>query len=242
MKTKLMLLMTGLMTLTAHADPGAITAGFGYGNVFSNPKEINTVIDLTNTLAGSAAPHIEDAAKISLYSDYQVNDEWALGLSYATMTPWTSSVGTIGGSVFSGRLETSTTLVGLRAKYTLLKSGVFSAYLVPTLGLAFYSTDYNDAVSATRTRVSASTTGIMGGLSVTGKASLNKTIGLAVDLGYQFAKSGTLKVDSQSGTSLAPGADYISLGNPMKLDLSGVYIAAGIEFSFDTAVASGTGK
>ena len=242
MKVSHLVIASVFLSLTAQAEVGTVTAGFGYGNVFSNLKEVNTIIDLTNTIAGSAAPHIEDAAKISLYGDYQVNDEWALGLSFATMTPWTSSVGTIGASVFSGKLETSTTLLGLRAKYTMLKSGVFSAYLVPTLGMAFYSTDYNDAIGTSRTRVSASTSGITGGLAVTGKASLNKTIGLAVDLGYQFAKSGTLTVDSQSGTSLTPGADYISLGNPMKLDLSGVYITAGIEFSFDTAVASGTGK
>ncbi len=242
MRTMLLLLLTGWMSFTAHAEPGAITAGFGYGNVFSNLKEVNTIIDLNNTIAGSAAPHIEDAVKISLYGDYQVNDEWALGLSYSTMTPWTSSSGVIGGSAFSGKLETSTTLVGLRAKYTMLKNGIFSAYLVPQLGLAFYSTDYNDAVGGTKTSVSASTSGIMGGLSVTGKAALNKTIGLAVDLGYQFAKSGTLEVDRQSGTSLTSGADYISLGNPMKLDLSGVYIAAGIEFSFDPAVSSRAGN
>ncbi len=242
MKSKIVYFVGLLLSLSANAEVGTLNVGFGYGNVFSNPKELNTNISLSNQAYGISAPNIEDAAKISLYGDYQLNEDWALGLSYARMSPWTSASAVVGGSSVSGKLETSTSLLGLRAKYTMIRNGNFSMFLIPTLGLGFYGTEYNASLGGTKSSVSASKTGITGGLSVSGKVSLNKTIGIALDLGYQIASSGTLTVDSQSGTSLTPGEDYVTFGSPMKLDFGGVYIAGGIEFSFDTVGDNSSAK
>jgi hypothetical protein len=80
--------------------------------------------------------------------------------------------------------------------------------------------------------VNTSASGLFVSLGVGGKVHFTETLGISLDVGYQYAKSGALTVDSQANTSLATGSDYIVAGNRVKLDSSGVYVNLAVEFSF----------
>lgn len=231
---KIVIGIYALMFVTP-AFAGPITVGGQYGLVFTDPKELNSVIRLYNDTAGANAEEISTAARLGLYSDYALNDSWSLGLSFQRMSPWTEASITAGGVTTSGRYETYTNLFGVRAKHTFYREGKFSAFVLPTIGLASYTVDGTVGASGVNQSISASATGLFVNLGIGGAVQFTETLGLSLDLGYQYAKSGALTVDRQSNTSLAVGSDYTVNGNRVKLDSSGFSLNLAVHFSFETA-------
>lgn len=226
------------LILVTPALAGPITVGGQYGLVFTDPKELNSVIGLYNDSFGTNAEEISTAARLGLFSEYALNDSWSLGLSFQRMSPWTEASITSGGVTDSGRYETYTNLFGIRAKHTFYREGKFRAFVLPTIGLASYTVDGSVRASGISQTVSASATGLFVNLGIGGTVQFTETLGLSLDFGYQYAKSGALTVDRQSNTSLAVGSDYTVNGNRVKLDSSGFSLNLAVHFSFETAPGS----
>jgi hypothetical protein len=205
-----------------------ITVGGQYGLVFTDPSELNTVVDIFNDTFGSSAKRIGTAARFGLFSEYELNDSWSVGIGYQRMSPWTQA--TVGSS--SGKYETETSLFGFRARHSFYRDGKLSAFVLPTIGLASYSLVGTISTGGTTQIVNTSASGLFVGIGVGGKIQFNDTVGISIDTGYQYAKSGALTIDSQANTGLATGGDYIVAGNRVKLDSSGVYVNLAVEFSF----------
>jgi hypothetical protein len=216
------------LAISSQAFAGPITVGGQYGLVFTDPSELNAVIDIFNNSFGSSAKKIDTAARFGLFSEYELNESWAVGLSYQRMSPYTqASVGTS-----SGKYETGTSLIGFRARHSFYRDGVLSAFVLPTIGLASYSLVGTVSTGGVTQVVNTSASGLFVSLGVGGKVHFTETLGISLDTGYQYAKSGALTVDSQANTSLATGSDYIVAGNRVKLDSSGVFVNLAVEFSF----------
>jgi hypothetical protein len=214
------------------AKAGDFSVGLNYGLVFTDPSELNSVIDLYNSAFGASAKKIGTAARFGLYTDYSLNESWSVGVSYGRMSPWTEASVTTGGVTASGRYETYTNLFGIRAKHIFYRENKISVFVLPTLGLASYTVDGTVGSSGVNQLVSASTTGLFVAIGLGGLVQFTDTLGVSFDTGYQYAKSGALTVDSQSNTSLSTGSDYIVSGNRVKLDSSGFYVNLGLQFSF----------
>jgi hypothetical protein len=222
----LLLLLPGTRAI---AKPSAHSFGLQLGGVATRPKELNTLVAQYQSALGLDATALGPAVRYGAWYDWRIDDSWSLGLSYSRMSASTT------GSSANGALELHavSNLLGARLHYDAWEWGEVRIGFLLTGGVGLFNTTTTLNVLGTAQGVEASSLGPLGSLGLTGAFTLAPGFSIEGEVGYQYARSGILKVKKDENTTFDVGDSYTSGSTSLRVDSSGLYMAFGLRFTPD---------
>lgn len=215
-----------MVATNARAEPSPHSFGLHLGGVATRPNELNTLVAQYKTALNLDATALGPAVRYGGFYDWRFDEFWSFGVGYSRMKVSTEGSSTNGAL----NLQAATQLFGLRAHYDAWTWGEVHLGFLLTGGVVLANTVTAINLFGTAQGIEASALGPQGSLAVTGAFFLAPQLSVEAEVGYQYARTGILKVKSDENTTFDAGDPYTSGNTSLRVNSSGLFMAFGIRY------------
>ncbi len=219
-------ILLAMAASNARAELPTHSFGLHLGGVATRPQELNTLVAQYKTALNLDATALGPAVRYGGFYDWRFDESWSFGLGYSRMMASTDGSSANG----SLNLQAATQLFGLRAHYDAWTLGEVRVGFLATGGVILANTVTAINLFGTAQGVEASALGPLASLAVTGAFSLSPQLSVEAEVGYQYARTGILKVKSDENTTFDAGDPYTSGNTSLRVNSSGLFMAFGIRY------------
>jgi hypothetical protein len=213
-----------------------------FGFAFVSPADVNNLIRDTNDaiqkqgVKSFQVGEFGSTTGFGLAAAYRVIPAAAFGLGFSRLAATTDGSAKINDNTLFGSYSISANLLTVESRVRFAQSadGKLEGLFSPFAGVGFYKASNEFSGSALQNgsqEVHSTATGAVFGTTIGARYWLSRGFSLGLNAGYRFAKSGTLKVDSQKNTNQAVGSQAENGGKKLSLDASSLLVGAGVTWA-----------
>ena len=234
---------TSVSDVQANSSPldGRLEIEPSLGFAFLSPKDVNTAIHDTNDsyqqqgVKSFNIPDIGSSFGFGGTVTYRVAPTFALGLGVNRLSSSSDGSAKVGNNSMNGTVGIGATLLTVETHITLTRSRnqAFEILFSPSAGIAFFqeSSQFGGSALNMPTEVNTSSTGAVFGGTFGMRYWIVRNVAWNLNLGYRYAKSGDLRVDSQRNTNDSVGSIFERGGKKVNVDASAMVLATGLTWS-----------
>lgn len=236
---KLQLLLTACLMFAATQslwadDEQKLLFQYGFGPLFTSPTAVNNQIDKSNTALQNAGfknyslPRFGTIWGSSAFVGYRFSKFWDAGISFSSYKQELSATDTLRGLKYTDTVNGGFQSWRAKAFYHFVRANPWSIYVAPAAGISTYSFDETATLGSDTASATASNTAFSAVVGFGAEYKMNKYLSTSLETGYTYARSGALKIDSQSNSSYSAGQTVKWSGTDAIVDASGLYITAAL--------------